>query len=60
MSSAALAWSFESYPQAENEFSKIDREGGGKIVRFLRERVAPLEDLRCLGEALKDPEFGRF
>jgi len=32
----------------------------GKIIRFLRERVAPLDDPRSIGEALKGPELGRF
>ncbi len=40
---------------AEKGLSKLDREVARKIVRFLRERVAPLEDPRSLGEALKGP-----
>src|SRR5229473_761310 len=59
-SSAALAWRIELHPQAEKELSKLDPEVARKIVRFLRERVAPLEDPRSIGEALKGPELGRF
>jgi mRNA interferase RelE/StbE len=55
-----LAWRIEFHPRAEKELSKLDREVARKIVRFLRERVAPLEDPRSLGEALKGPELGRF
>lgn len=55
-----MAWRIEFHPRAEKELSKLDREVARKIVRFLRERVAPLEDPRSLGEALKGPELGRF
>lgn len=55
-----MAWRIEFYPQAEKELSKLDREAARTIVRFLGERVAPLEDARSLGEALKGPELGRF
>jgi mRNA interferase RelE/StbE len=55
-----LAWRIELHPQAEKELSKLDPEVARKIVRFLRERVVPLEDPRNLGEALKGPELGRF
>jgi len=55
-----LVWRIEFHPQAEKELSKLDREVARKIVRFLRERVASVQDPRSLGEALKGPELGRF
>ncbi len=55
-----MAWRIEFHPQAEKELSKLDREVARKIVRFLRDRVTPLEDPRSLGEALKGPELARF
>jgi len=55
-----LGWRIEFHPQAEKELAKLDREAARKIIRFLRERVAQLEDPRSLGEALKGPELGRF
>jgi len=55
-----LGWRIEFHPQAEKELAKLDREVARKIIRFLRERVAQLEDPRSLGEALKGPELGRF
>ncbi len=58
--SAALGWRIEFHPKAEKELSKLDREVARKIVRFLGDRVAPLENPRSLGEALKGPELGRF
>ena len=55
-----MGWRIEFHPQAEKELAKLDREAARKIIRFLRERVAQLEDPRSLGEALKGPELGRF
>jgi mRNA interferase RelE/StbE len=55
-----LAWQIELHPQAEKELTKLDRGAARRIVRFLRERVAALEDPRSIGEALKGPEMGRF
>ena len=55
-----MAWRIEFHPRAEKELAKIDRETARRIVRFLRDRVATLEDPRSLGEALKGPEIGRF
>ena len=55
-----MGWRIEFHPQAEKELAKLDREVARKIIRFLRERVAQLEDPRSLGEALKGPELGRF
>ena len=55
-----MGWRIEFHPQAEKELAKLDREVARKIIRFLQERVAQLEDPRSLGEALKGPELGRF
>lgn len=55
-----MVWAIEFHPQAEKDLSKLDRQTASRILRFLRERVAPLEDPRSLGEALKGPELGRF
>lgn len=42
------------------ELAKLDREVARCIVRFLRERVASLDDPRSIGEVLHGPELGRF
>ena len=55
-----MAWRIEFHPQAERELSKLDRVAARRVLRFLRDRVAVLEDPRSLGEALKGPEVGRF
>lgn len=55
-----MAWRIEFHPRAEKELSKLDRDTARRVLRFLRDRVAKLEDPRSVGEALKGPEVGRF
>jgi mRNA interferase RelE/StbE len=55
-----LAWRIEFAESAARQFRKLDPAVARRITRFLRERVAPLADLRSLGAALKGDELGRF
>jgi mRNA interferase RelE/StbE len=55
-----LGYRIEFDPRAEKELEKLDREVARRILRFLRERVAVLDDPRSIGEALRGPELGRF
>ncbi len=53
-----MAWSIEIDAAAEKDLSKLDKQVARRITKFLRERVAPLDDPRSLGEALHGPRFG--
>jgi len=53
-----LAWSIEIDAAAEKDLSKLDKQVARRITKFLRERVATLDDPRSLGEALHGPRFG--
>jgi mRNA interferase RelE/StbE len=55
-----LGYRIEFDPRAAKELEGLDREVARRILRFLRERVAALEDPRSLGEPLRGPELGRF
>lgn len=55
-----MAWKVELDPAAARELSKIDHQHARRILRFLTERVAPLDDPRSLGEALKGSRPGEF
>jgi mRNA interferase RelE/StbE len=55
-----LGYRIEFDPRAVKELERLDREVARRILRFLRERVAALEDPRSLGEPLRGPELGRF
>ncbi|MGA2085932.1 MAG: type II toxin-antitoxin system RelE/ParE family toxin [Terracidiphilus sp.] len=53
-----MAWSIELGPRAQRQFGKLDPQVARRISRFLFERIAPLEDPRSIGQALKGTEFG--
>lgn len=55
-----MGYRIEFDPRAEKELEKLDPEVARRILRFLRERVAVLDDPRSIGEALRGPELGRF
>lgn len=55
-----MAWRIEFEASAAKELRKLDRLAAGRILKFLRERLAPLDDPRSLGEALKGNRFGEF
>ncbi len=55
-----MAWKVELDPRAERELGKIDRQTARRILAFLRDRVAPMDDPRSIGEALKGSQLGAF
>ena len=60
MWSAALAWRIEFEDAALKELAKLDKPVARRILAFLRERVAVLDDPRSVGEALKGSKLGEF
>lgn len=60
MWSAALAWRIEFEDTALKELAKLDKQVAKRILVFLRERVAVLDDPRSVGEALKGSRLGDF
>lgn len=55
-----MTWKVEFSRAAERELDRLDRQHARKLLVFLHERLARLEDPRSLGEALKGPRFGEF
>ena len=55
-----MAWRIEFESAAAKELRRLDPQVAGRILKFLRERVAPLDDPRSLGEALKGSKLGAF
>ena len=53
-----MAWQIEYDPQARKALRKLDKQDAQRIIRFLGERVALLEDPRSIGEALHRPRLG--
>ncbi|MBB3608601.1 type II toxin-antitoxin system RelE/ParE family toxin [Rhizobium sp. BK602] len=55
-----MAWRIEFLRPAERELEKLGHETSRRILKFLHERIAKLEDPRSVGEALKGSELGDF
>jgi mRNA interferase RelE/StbE len=55
-----MAWRIELDPAAERELSKLDPQIARRILAFLYNRVAPLDDARSIGEALTGSRLGDF
>lgn len=53
-----MAWKVELDPAAERELDKLDPQVAKRILKFLFERVAQLDDPRSIGEALKGARLG--
>lgn len=53
-----MAWQIEFSPGADKVLSKLAVDTQKRIVRFLRERVANMEDPRTTGKALVGPTLG--
>lgn len=55
-----MAWKIKFEEQAVKELAKLDKPVAQRITKFLRERVAVLDDPRSIGEALKGSKLGEF
>ena len=52
-----MTWIIELDPNAERELDKLERQQAKRILRFLFDRIANLEDPHSVGEALKGASF---
>ncbi len=55
-----MAWKIEFSAQAARELDKLDPPQAKRILNFLHERLAPLENPRSIGQALRGSELGEF
>ena len=55
-----MVWTIEIESAAERELKKLDPQIAKRILLFLHERVALLEDPRTIGEALKGSQLGSY
>lgn len=55
-----MAWRIELDPAAKRELGKLDPQIARRILAFLNDRVATLDDPRSIGEALKGSKLGAF
>lgn len=52
-----MTWQIEFTPEADKELVRLGKQAEKQIVKFMRERVSPLEDPRTIGESLKGSRF---
>lgn len=55
-----MAWKIELAESARRELARFDPQHARRILKFLAERVAPLDNPRSIGEALKGSTLGAF
>jgi mRNA interferase RelE/StbE len=57
-----LAWTIEYSDVARTQLRKLDKAAARRILNYMDTRIAPLNDVRQVGKALRGPlgEFWRF
>ena len=55
-----MPWQVELSATAAAELEKLDPQQRKRILTFLQERLAPLENPRSIGQALHGSKFGEF
>jgi mRNA interferase RelE/StbE len=55
-----LGYSVEFDPDAMKDLKKLDRPIQQRLVGFLKDRVATLDDPRSIGEALSGAKLGQY
>lgn len=55
-----MVWKIEFDPAAARELGKVDPQVARRILSFLKDRVAHLDNPRSIGEALKGSKLGAF
>ena len=55
-----MAWNIELDRAAERELDKLDPQKARRILIFLFETVAPLDNPRSIGDALTGAKLGSF
>jgi mRNA interferase RelE/StbE len=55
-----MAWKIELLTDADRDIRKLDPQVRHRILKFLHQRIAVLDDPRSIGAALTGPEFGQY
>jgi mRNA interferase RelE/StbE len=55
-----MAWKVELSSQGQRHLDALDRQVARRVLAFLFERVAQLEDPRSIGDALKGSRLGHL
>jgi mRNA interferase RelE/StbE len=55
-----MAWKIELSAQAVRELDRLDPPQAKRILKFLRDRLALVDNPRSIGHALRGSELGEF
>lgn len=55
-----MAWKIELSAQGDRELGRLDPQQRKRILKFLRDRLASLDNPRGIGQALHGSELGEF
>jgi mRNA interferase RelE/StbE len=55
-----MAWNVELSAEVDRALGKLDAQHAKRILKFLHERVAYLDDPRSIGKALRGSRLGEF
>jgi mRNA interferase RelE/StbE len=55
-----MAYNVELSAEVDRELGKLDAQQAKRILKFLHDRVAKLDDPRSIGEALHGSRLGEF
>jgi mRNA interferase RelE/StbE len=55
-----MPWKIELSAQVDRELRKLDPQQCKRILKFLHERLAPLDNPRRIGQALQGSKLGEF
>jgi mRNA interferase RelE/StbE len=55
-----MAWEIELSDLAQKNLRKLDRQIANRILDFLQNRLAKLDDPRSIGEALRGSKLGEL
>jgi mRNA interferase RelE/StbE len=55
-----MAWTVEVSATATRQLEKLDSQHSKRIVKFVQERLAKLDNPRDLGKPLSGPKFGEL
>jgi mRNA interferase RelE/StbE len=55
-----MVWKVDLDVAAQSDLDTLDPQASRRVLKFLYERVATLDDPRSIGEALKGSKLGEF
>jgi mRNA interferase RelE/StbE len=55
-----MAWKIELSAQVDRDLARFDPPQTKRILKFLHERLAPLDNPRSIGQALHGSRLGEF